>query len=1608
MTETTRTVSSKRAERSVRWEFNTRLLTRSAIVVAVLAVIALGLYLYQSRQLADSILTKVQQAEQDEQWEEQIRWLRRYRMLYPDDSQALVSLALASDEAVAIAPANRLDRVDRARKYLRDALADLVQQDAESSQQADLRRKLIARLSQFGSRYADEVERQVVQLDAAEDDAEMLRALALALAAEVELEADGKREPDRYVRSQQFWMWLSQQPVGDVLAMAWQANRDDHTLAAQLIDYSLNHADRFSDDPAPASDALASDTLTPAQLASQVADHLKQRQTDGRAQWIVYRYLQMIESDDASKHLQAVADHALTRLRQHADAIEAQVAADANSDRKNAAKPSSQPVLPDAKHADRYQPQWDYELVLLAAVDLDSGEPTPDQQLAAIDKLDQLIRLPDLDVNAETVESAYLTRGQWMWLREQYDQAWQLWAAGIERLGDASLKLQLANASGLADRGPVDEASKATDQVADLVHQRTLALAGPAGARLTRGQRIAMQSELDLATWTVQMLNGQIAVRRENLPTAISLLSAALDSQYPVPDEQRLRAAQLLATAYGQSGTWDLAATVYERAVNLAPSQSQYRIAAAEAWSRAGDSERSFQQWKSVKGGTLELAVARTRAIIQEQLSRPPTARDFSEANRAIDQLRQALKNGQGNEPADAAEGTPDGPSEQRGNLAAEIELLALAIPDRDDGKRRDTAIERLTQLAERFPDSIELQSIAAISMAAANKPERAQTALDRLRSAAGEASLQYQQTRARAAAMQGDAASGIDALAKHAQSHPEEASEALTLAADLAVASGQADRAHELLQQIPGDQQTPEQRFRLFSYALATAQSAGVIDQPDQPLAQAVLKWENELRRHEGGSGTWWRLARALRLLAEADRLRANDPARSQRLRDAESLQAHIRRARPRWGLGQSLEGQIAARKGETQRAIDGLRRGIASGDRRASTLLMLVSQLTAANRVNEAEAEMSRFGQLAGTNSTVNSLAIAIAEKKGDYSQALELARTGAEGEARDATAWLLLGQAASVAAQSTDEPEARQSLIAEARRALEQARQQSGDTSLPVYQLLVRFQSTFFGADDVRAELQRALESNVPEPVKSLFVGLTYVQLQDAEAALPPLTHAVRIAPKNPDVYVAMSDYYRLVRDETRSIEMLEQAFAVGPQRVDVRNRLALAIALRDGADVPWQRLDQLLSKASIESSPNQLLYALILINRGDDQRHDQAERILRELIRTGDAASDDAMRMLAALQRRRWTQLSADPDAADARRALADARQLYTTLSRRPDPAPMDLYRFADLLLRAKQTAEVDQLADQLDVLTNGSALALDVRLRLLRQTGQEEKAAELARIWAERAIQDGTMLQANAWETAGKTLSNLGFHEQALDWLEQAYQEDPQNFRPYVVGLARSKQFDRALEICREHYKSTQSPSSVAMMSDVIILSGNMNQVPQDIEAIFATTLERFPDDPQLVEAIGTLRLSQQNYPAAVSLYERAEKLAPKNVRVLNNLAMALSEVPGRSAEGLPRIQKAIDLYGRSPELLDTQGLIQLRNNQVQEAIKTLREATANSEDPRFRFHLLMALMQAGDKVESRAQWAQLDLRVLKQAVLTPAERRDLEAIEAEFGRRRGS
>ena len=172
------------------------------------------------------------------------------------------------------------------------------------------------------------------------------------------------------------------------------------------------------------------------------------------------------------------------------------------------------------------------------------------------------------------------------------DQVLKAFAKGIERLGDDSAPLQASRLSFLLNSSKLEQAAERIQELDELRARRAKLFTGAEEA-LSQEQRLKYRSELDSTIWNLLLFRGLLALQEKELDTAIRTLRLAVESQTQAPASSRVAAASNLGQAYSQKRLWDLAAIAFEKAVEIAAvDKDRYRLMAASAWSRCGNSER--------------------------------------------------------------------------------------------------------------------------------------------------------------------------------------------------------------------------------------------------------------------------------------------------------------------------------------------------------------------------------------------------------------------------------------------------------------------------------------------------------------------------------------------------------------------------------------------------------------------------------------------------------------------------------------------------------------------------------------------------------------------------------------------------------------------------------------------------------------------------------------------------------------------------------------------------------------------------------------------------------------------------------------------------------
>jgi tetratricopeptide (TPR) repeat protein len=122
--------------------------------------------------------------------------------------------------------------------------------------------------------------------------------------------------------------------------------------------------------------------------------------------------------------------------------------------------------------------------------------------------------------------------------------------------------------------------------------------------------------------------------------------------------------------------------------------------------------------------------------------------------------------------------------------------------------------------------------------------------------------------------------------------------------------------------------------------------------------------------------------------------------------------------------------------------------------------------------------------------------------------------------------------------------------------------------------------------------------------------------------------------------------------------------------------------------------------------------------------------------------------------------------------------------------------------------------------------------------------------------------------------------------------------------------------------------------------------------------------------------LGMALYGQKQFTEAEQVMQTAFKEFPSDAENMNNLSYMLVMDLNRPADALPLAEKAAALSPNSSEVLDTLGVVQQRNNQVDKAVETLTRARQLAQSSfaaaTITIHLADALWTAGKKEEARA------------------------------------
>jgi tetratricopeptide (TPR) repeat protein len=281
-----------------------------------------------------------------------------------------------------------------------------------------------------------------------------------------------------------------------------------------------------------------------------------------------------------------------------------------------------------------------------------------------------------------------------------------------------------------------------------------------------------------------------------------------------------------------------------------------------------------------------------------------------------------------------------------------------------------------------------------------------------------------------------------------------------------------------------------------------------------------------------------------------------------------------------------------------------------------------------------------------------------------------------------------------------------------------------------------------------------------------------------------------------------------------------------------------------------------------------------------------------------------------------------------------------------------------------------------------------------RLRVLQ--GDPEEATRLLRSFAADNGHEAPL-------GAGLLLDELGQHIAAEEVLREYVRtsKHPESVLSLAMHLAKHKKGEEALDLC-EKAAATCPPEKVAgVMAGILRLPGTGPKEVARIDRWITTTAAKHPTSVTLMLTLADLRDFQGKFADAQTLYERILEREPKNAIACNNLAVLLA-LKKKDKEALELSQRALDLEGPAPSLLDTRALAYLATSKNELAVRDLEQAVVLHPTATRYFHLAQAYRGLQDRASADAAWKKAKALGLRSNVLHPLERASYERLSAEL------
>lgn len=1059
----------------------------------------------------------------------------------------------------------------------------------------------------------------------------------------------------------------------------------------------------------------------------------------------------------------------------------------------------------------------------------------------------------------------------------------------------------------------------------------------------------------------------------------------------------------LLGKCYEGLGNTDLQLTAFRRAASVDPLWVPARLGVAGALFTMGNVDEALREYAEIIKITDSLGVwlQMSRVMILANLRKKPEERDWDTVTRLLDQIDEYAPN-----------------STEVAILKAEV-LLAQ--------EKSTSAIELLQTARDRSPQDLELWlGLAAIAEQRTEWSE-ALRILDEAQVKIGD-TVPLRLARARLFINRGEPTARDDVLKLTTPAPEFKQEQTLQLYAGMAgmmFVLKDFDETARLCKMVAKERSSDLLvRLLLFDTAIRAGEENEAGQKWDTSKRLSIMTDVLDEILQIGGKSPLWHYGMAVQLRIMADEAQGNvDKAkstteklkntelRSKYFRDARQHLAQAGISRRNWSRVPLLLAEIDRAQGDDQAALDNYLEAIKRGEQSPAVLSQVVILLNQQGKLEEADQFIRRLEHQVRSpfSNDMIRLATEISLKMSDQGRALETAN---RFRPKDAGEFIWAGQVFAILGKLID---AEQSF----RKAIE-----FDETQAEPWVALIQFLGRTQQMAKASAEFEQAekkINRNEVAGALARCIEFTGKDFEDMEARYQSTLSA---SPNDVTAIRRMIDFYMRQQKQRKAEPLLQQIVsgetnASSDEKSWARRNLALALTSHpDRASIKRavSLLDENL-KSETASDTDRRAKATVLATFREREPRLEAIGLLEKLLKSSssqdspESAEDrfvlsqlyfavgdgtkvaNHMRSLLATHGdvRRYVEFYAKYLL--SRGETEEAEKWLQGLEKADKSQQQDVYAKLSFSVEALFVRErYDELLSAVDGFVADQAI--DQAERRLRT----RRTATLLESYADRLKRGG---QPGAKPNETTTALSVRFLSKSEELFRRNARDNPSEALSLAAFCSRHGQLDEALAILERSWNGAQPGEITAVTIALMISPAATPQQLAGVEKILRSAIEQQDRHVLLVQALADLQSWREEYDEAETLY--LESLSKgDHPLALNNLALMLALLGKGGNQPLKLIEKAIELVGLDPSLLDSRATINLAIGNPQLAAPDLILANEKRPSPLSYFHQAQVQLRLGQKNDARRSMEKADELGLQIENLHPLERKNYRQLQQEL------